>query len=263
MKMRKGAIKASDIPNEVLNALNNGSIESANLTEWLAVDHKMLMESVLSAYPSYLKSCKGRIATLKGSAVRPFIVEIGRTLCSLIKENKDVKLFEYLSTHQSDSVRCWAVYIVGLNEELNLASKFDAILQFAEDSHFGVRELAWMAMREDIDAQLEESIEILSGWINIPNENVRRFVTESTRPRGVWCKHISALKDNPEIALRLLEPLKADPSEYVQLSLGNWLNDAAKTSPDWVLALCERWGAESPSAATLKIIKRAKRSLIS
>ena len=39
IKNRKGAQKAVDIPSEVLSLLNTGSIETVNLTEWLAIDH--------------------------------------------------------------------------------------------------------------------------------------------------------------------------------------------------------------------------------
>ena len=37
IKNRKGAQKAVDIPSEVLSLLNLGSIETVNLTEWLAI----------------------------------------------------------------------------------------------------------------------------------------------------------------------------------------------------------------------------------
>ena len=39
IKNRKGAQKAVDIPAEVLSLLSAGSIETVNLTEWLAIDH--------------------------------------------------------------------------------------------------------------------------------------------------------------------------------------------------------------------------------
>jgi len=42
---RKGARKAEDIPVKVLELLNNGKIETVNLTEWLAVDHLKLIEN--------------------------------------------------------------------------------------------------------------------------------------------------------------------------------------------------------------------------
>lgn len=44
---RKGARKASDIPEEVFVLLNQGRIESVNLTEWLAVNHISLLENIL------------------------------------------------------------------------------------------------------------------------------------------------------------------------------------------------------------------------
>ena len=49
IKNRKGAQKAADIPAEVLSLLNVGSIETVNLTEWLAIDHSQLVKSVFPA----------------------------------------------------------------------------------------------------------------------------------------------------------------------------------------------------------------------
>lgn len=43
---RKGATKLENIPQEVLELLNEGSIESVNLTEWLAVNHTALVATV-------------------------------------------------------------------------------------------------------------------------------------------------------------------------------------------------------------------------
>ena len=103
--------------------------------------------------------------------------------------------------------------------------------------------------------------EILSGWASSKDENIRRFTTESIRPRGVWCKHIERLKTEPELALPVLEKLKTDSSKYVQDSVGNWLNDASKTSPDFVEDLCERWQSESANKHTEKIIRKALRTL--
>ena len=118
-----------------------------------------------------------------------------------------------------------------------------------------------MALRPVLDAQLPAAIQLLAQWTSHEDENVRRFTTEATRPRGVWCAHIQALKEQPELALPILEPLKSDAAVYVQNSVGNWLNDASKTRPDFVSALCANWLTSSPTAATKKIVKRARRTL--
>ena len=69
------------------------------------------------------------------------------------------------------------------------------------------------------------------------------------------------LKAQPWRGLPLLEPLRADASRYVQNSVANWLNDAAKTQPAWVREVCERWSRGKAPAATLYIVRRAQRSI--
>ncbi|MEH3113449.1 DNA alkylation repair protein [Pedobacter terrae] len=106
-----------------------------------------------------------------------------------------------------------------------------------------------------------QSIKILSDWTSNEDENIRRFTTEATRPRGVWCEHIEELKQNPDFGLPILEALKSDKSKYVQDSAGNWLNDASKTRPDFVKALCKRWEKESETKETIYILKKALRTI--
>ncbi|WP_407477660.1 DNA alkylation repair protein [Elizabethkingia meningoseptica] len=263
MIKRKGARAAKDIPEEILSQLNEGCIESVNLTEWLAIDQQILLENLLVQHQRtyYFPSVIQKINALKKHTVNTINETIGTELLYLTTQNNDQAFFRLLSQHPADIVRCWAAYMIGKDDALNIKDTLHQIQYFAADKHFGVREICWMAVKPKITAHLETSINLLSKWAFHSDENIRRFSTESIRPRGVWCTHIDALKQTPEIALAILETLKSDPSKYVQDSVGNWLNDAGKTRPDFVISLCNRWEKESSSKATQYIIKKAMRTI--
>jgi 3-methyladenine DNA glycosylase AlkC len=69
------------------------------------------------------------------------------------------------------------------------------------------------------------------------------------------------LKSQPEFAEELLAALKDDSDAYVRVSVGNWLNDASKSRPDWVEGICAEWLRESGSRATRHICRRGIRTL--
>lgn len=255
---RKGATKLSLIPNEVLDLLNKGALESVNLTEWLAVDHSILSNQILPR--SYADKCQLAINNLEKQTAMQSILAVSKSLYDQ-GVDKHSRLFDLLSTHISDSVRCWAAYLIGLDQTLSVKEKLESIKRFAADKHFGVREIAWMAVREDVTSNLEEAIHILTDWTLDLDPNIRRFASEVTRPRGVWCKHIDALKTHPEMAIGLIENLKADTDQYVKDSIGNWLNDASKTQPDFVQDLCHKWSTQEQSKDTLYIVKKALRTM--
>jgi len=60
---------------------------------------------------------------------------------------------------------------------------------------------------------------------------------------------------------RLLEPVRSDPSDYVRRSVGNWLNDASKSRPEWVRSLAAEWRRASKTAETAWIVRHALRTL--
>ena len=260
---RKGAKSIKDIPKDILEQLNRGEIEAANLVEWLAIDPKILLENLLAQHDriKYLKPIVEPIDNLKKRTSITINEVIVTGLYEQITENKDSDLLLTISTHKSDLVRCWAASVVGENTTLNIEQMLRKIQPFAADRHFNVRECAWSAVRAKIIQNLDESITILSKWATSKDENIRRFASEATRPRGIWCEHIKELKQNPELALSILEPLKSDKAKYVQNSVGNWLNDASKTQPEFVRNLCKRWEKESDTKETKYIIKKALRTI--
>jgi len=260
---RKGAKTMKAIPADILEQLNRGSMETANLVEWLATDQRLLLENLLSETKrqGYLEPILTHIASLKKQTVNTIQAAIGISLRTLAEKYQDREFLEMLSSHRSDMVRGWAAYGVGRDESLSIEQKLAQIQRFSADQHFGVREISWMAVRPAVDKALEKSLEILSDWSENEAENIRRFASEVTRPRGVWCAHIEALKQHPEWGMSILEPLKADPSKYVRDSVGNWLNDASKTKPEFVKGICKKWSAESAAPETAYIVKKALRTL--
>ena len=267
IRNRKGARKPAEVPAEVLELLNSGLLETVNLSEWLAVDQLALLQHFMQDH-GMASSAYERIYTayqqLKKQTVNTVNQLIGQELQRLLADeapDRQARLYEQMSHHVSDIVRGWAAYVVSFQSDWSLEKQLEAVRPFAADAHFGVRELAWFAMRPPMALELTKAIGIMEEWAKSDDENIRRFATESLRPRGVWCAHIEELKEQPHLAVGILEPLKNDPSKYVRDSVGNWLNDASKSAPDWVEDLCERWGSESDTKATNYIIKRALRTL--
>jgi len=232
---RIGARKVSEIPPELLQLLQQGQLETVNLTEWLAIDHITLLLHILDelGLEQYSVAMLSGLKNIPPKIMKtiPAIAGEWLLLVDSMSELKRNEVLDKLSTHRSDSVRCWAAYIIGF-DKLTLEQKLQKIRFFAADEHFGVREIAWMAVREHVASDLKKAVQILAHWARDDNANIRRFAIEVTRPQGVWAKHITVLKENPGLALPLLDIVKSDPSKYVQDSVGNWLNDAGKSRPE-------------------------------
>lgn len=263
-KKRVGARKVAEVPANVLRELEAGRLETANLVESLAVNQFVLAENVLPelGLRSALVAAQAMRGTLKKTTIVQVISLMGRALASQATTASDRKeVLRLLANHPSDMVRNWGAATVGEISHASWQARLSAIKPFADDTHFGVREIAWMAVRPNVGADLEAALVGLMPWAESPRENLRRFASELTRPRGVWCKHLDELKVNPGLALPLLEMLRSDSSKYVRDSVGNWLNDAAKSQPAWVKSVCRRWRQESATTETEAILKRAMRSL--
>jgi 3-methyladenine DNA glycosylase AlkC len=222
-----------EVPPELRRQLNRGEIESATLGEGLAVDFTTLLRTLgVDADIDHGLGITKRM-TLAAEALMTFDGD--------------------LAGHPSDTVRGWAAFRGGLRPGWTLEQRLEAVRPLAQDAHFGVREWAWLGVRPAIAAEIERAIGLLTEWADGP-PYLRRFASEATRPRGVWCAHIPLLKKNPALGLPVLDRCVHDGSKYVQDSVANWMNDASKTRPDWVRETCARWNVEYVTRRALRSI---------
>lgn len=262
MTQRKGARRISEVSPEVKAALEAGTLPTANLTEWLAVDLRKLLEAVLPqiGLKEHLRSMSVQLEERSKDGVLKRMTWIGAKIAEILScHAQGERIFELLATHSSDIARCFAAFVVGSYSSLE--HQLEAISPLAADPHFGVRECAWMAVRPLLAKNVAPGIALLHPWAKNSDDRVRRFAIEITRPRGVWCAHLPELKQHPERGLPLLELVRADKEKYVQDSVSNWLNDASKSQPDWVRKVCARWLQESSLPETERIVRRALRSI--
>jgi len=213
---RKGARTTATVPTEVLELLNAGLIESVNLCEWLIVDHAKLADTVFQQFGwnDLQPDIEAALNSLKTPTAMKRTVAVGAVLSQYHSSaSAFAQAIKSLSQHPSDTVRTWACAMIGQRKSLDLSRRLDWLRPLAADSNMGVREIAWMAVRPQVNEQLAEAIQRLQPWVLDPNDRIRRFASELTRPRGVWCAHIVKLKESPEMGLPLLQPLRSDDSK--------------------------------------------------
>ena len=248
------SLRPSDIPPETVATLNAGTRETKNLAEGLAVDLAQLLRAAVPGLP------EETYADIESQAERG-ITRRMEACGQVLHDHIGLDGLSAYSKHSSDTVRGWVCFAIGLAPKLKLSERLTRIRPLADDPHFGVREWAWLPLRSHLAKNVSHAIAALKPWTKEKSPNLRRFAVEATRPRGVWSVHIAQLKQNPSLGLPLLEPLRADPEVYVQDSVANWLNDAAKSQPGWVREVCNRWLEESKKEVTKRICLRAMRSI--
>ena len=120
---------------------------------------------------------------------------------------------------------------------------------------------AEFSIRHFLLKDAERTLSTLRNWASDNNKNVRRLVSEGTRPRLPWAVRLPAFVQDPSPVLSLLEMLKDDPEEYVRRSVANSLNDIAKDHPDLAVEVCKRWLRDASPERTA-IVRHALRWLV-
>ena len=256
---RKGARSAKDLNPEAIDYLNKGLIETKNLMEWLAVDQLVLLKSVLNdlGKEDWFSDFEAVVNQQQKPTANSNTKVIGQNF-GILTTNQEI--YNVLKSHKSDVVRCWSCWAESLHYD-EIPELLSIMKQYASDSHFGVREVVIFATKERMIGNLDIAISVLREWTKSEDENIRRFAVESLRPVGVWTKKIAELQENPQKGLVLLESLKSDESKYVRDAVANWLNDASKSKPNWVINICNQWEKASKTKETNYIIKRGLRTI--
>lgn len=98
-------------------------------------------------------------------------------------------------------------------------------------------------------------------WVKDESADIRRLVSEGTRPKLPWGIQLKQFVSDPTPNIPLLDFLKRDASLYVQRSVANHLNDITKDHPNLVIDTCKKW-ATLNSKNVDWIIKHATRTLV-
>jgi 3-methyladenine DNA glycosylase AlkC len=100
---------------------------------------------------------------------------------------------------------------------------------------------AEFSIRPFITRYPDKTLSLLHEWTGDPSPDVRRLVSEGTRPRLPWASRLPEFQQDPAPVLALLEQLKDDAELYVRRSVANNLNDIGKDHPDVLVRTAKAW----------------------
>ncbi|MBN1802975.1 MAG: hypothetical protein JW891_15810 [Candidatus Lokiarchaeota archaeon] len=132
---------------------------------------------------------------------------------------------------------------------------FDQITEllekYANHSEWAVRETSIYPILSGLRKKPEIVLRKLKIWANSPEENLRRLVSESLRPRS-QVKWLRDPSKNGKV-LECLSKLRKDPSIYVRKSVGNNIKDLSKYMPLEMLNLMEAWMEQQHKETGLEV----------
>lgn len=120
---------------------------------------------------------------------------------------------------------------------------------------------AEFSIRRYLERHQEATLARLAEWATDSSEDVRRLVSEGTRPRLPWAPRLRAFQADPRPVLALLERLKDDASLYVRRSVANNLNDIGKDHPAVLVETAQRWLVDATGERRW-IVRHALRSAV-
>lgn len=144
------------------------------------------------------------------------------------------------------------------------ATNDDTLFDSAIETNFALtcRFTAEFSIRTLLETRLDRTLEALRHRLDDPNPHIRRLISEGTRSRLPWARHLKTIRDDPNITLPLLKALRDDPDRYVTRSVANHLGDIGKDHPDVLLDTCSDWLDALESAPPLEAAAKERRWLV-
>jgi 3-methyladenine DNA glycosylase AlkC len=208
---------------------------------------------------NFLKDCLKNIDSLE---MKERVVQISNALHMHVKGSYKKKVKIFLKTLKNTNNEGLEGFILwpythyiethGLNDfETSLKGLYEITKRFT--SEFGIRPF--------LEKDPKSIYSQFNIWASDPNEHIRRWVSEGTRPNLPWGQKISHMKQNLKKNIKILEKLKTDESLYVRKSVANHMNDISWIDADLTIKTLKKWKKIKTEEIDW-IIKQALRSLL-
>jgi hypothetical protein len=242
-----GARRLADVTTELRVQIESGDANTATHIEQMAVSFSALMAAV--------EPDLADVAVVLDDL--PFIQRYRRAGALLLEKYGEAAYAHWPRADRNDIYRGWQAFAIAA-AGLDVGNAFAAAIPFAADPHFGVREWAWLAVRDHVVAEPAEAVcvatrlsqEATAGGFHV------RFAVEATRPRSVWGRHVLLYKREPELGENLLRVALGRPEQYPATAAVNWIADAASTRPDWARKFADQSRETVGSASTGRALDR-------
>ncbi|TFF63470.1 MAG: hypothetical protein EU521_01550 [Promethearchaeota archaeon] len=152
------------------------------------------------------------------------------------------KCLKYYRTIENSSIYYFAM--IFLSEYIKdhpegFKSNIDLFEEWATYDDWKIREGVIYPIIAGLKKAPDLILPVLSSWAEHKNENIRRMVAESLRPKAEvkWLRN----PDKNDDVLNILTKMRMDQSIYVRKAVGNNIKDLSKYMPEKMLDLMESW----------------------
>jgi len=145
--------------------------------------------------------------------------------------NEILIIADKLLDNEIYQARMLAVFLLGYVASKESSALITLRTRVSKDLNWRVQEILAKSFDNFChDIGYEKALPIIKDWLNDPQPNVCRAITEGLR---IWTNR-PYFKTNPQVAIQLISQHKASDSEYLRKSVGNSLRDISKKHKELV-----------------------------